>query len=532
MRKVTCAILVLMMLTIVTVPMAIAAVPDEIPQDLGGKTFYGYLVGLKDQFMPKAVFQDAVKYNDQDREQARKAALLLIDATTQKMTESGDDPYYLYLRAFAYELLYQDSGDKAVQALGLADYQKTIDAGGAYAQADYDRLAAMQVQATPLAWQMPQMLTLAEIGDVLGIPAEDLLCLETPYQTSDASCVGAGYSLRAASDHAEATIYVLADPLGGKARYHVLQSFAFLKNTTALKKLGDEALLIGMRNLYNNPRRYTTALVRKDELVIQVRIPAAYWRNEVGVDPAQVAPAIAKKLLANLYDDQRTLPSMAGIELLQAPASLVLDAGLPDSPVPDAMPADLEGKTEYGYIVDIRKQYLPAGVFADTARTEAERNNARRAIRLITDILVNRFDAYGLNPYELEIRGACYAAAFVDTGVTAYRKLAINDYKQAMSDGYLFAKGDFDRLATPLLLPMAEMPAGTSGENVMLLQQWLNQAGYKVRETSTLDKATIKAIKAYEKDSALTPDGVPDIAFLLSLYSKVDDMDAKLPGET
>ncbi len=513
--------------------MAESAVPDALPDDLGGKTLYGYLMDLKNLYMPAKVFQDATKYSDVDRENARRAARLMIDATTKKMEQSGtEDQYNLYLRAYAYDLLFQDTGDEANRLAGLSDYEKTVAAGGAYAQADYDRLTAMEVKAAPLAWRVDQMLTAEEMGETVNVPAGDLVVLGSSYATADGSRRGAGYTLRSIANPAQAAVYVLADPQGGKARYDLLKGFAFLRKVTDLPGLGDEAVSIGLRNMDNDPALYTTVLARKGDLVLQVRMPDAAWRGAgFNMDPARLTLAIAAKVLANLYDTGRALPVADKMELPLLAAGAVMDAGDANSPVPDAMPADLGGKTEYGYLVEIRQKYLPADAFTNEGRTDGERNDARRAARLIAESLSKRFDEYGQNPYELEIRGACYAAAYADTGLSVYRKLAINDYRQAISYGYALAKADYDRLAAPLLEPLAEMLAGTTGGNVALLQQWLTQAGYGAPQTMVYDEATRLAVEAYEGDNGLARDGIADIAFLLSLYAKVDDGAASLPGE-
>lgn len=527
------ALVLLLALILPLVSLAASPVPDTLPEDLGGKTLYGYLMDLKKDFMPAKVFQDAVKYTDENRENARRAISLMIAATSQKMASSGaEDQYNLYLRAYAYDLLFGDTGDPGAQRSGLDDYKKTVAAGGAYAQADYDRLAAMEVKAAPLSWQMAQMLTLEDIGSILRISAGDLILLSSNYQQGDGSRLGAGYTLRSIVNPAEAAVYVLADLQGGKARYDLLKGFAFLGNLKEIEGLGDEAVLLGLRNMDNDPRLYTTVLYRKGDLVLQVRIPDAVWRGTgFNMDPEKLAEDIAAKVLSNLYDAGRPISSLDGVNIDTLPPLYVFKAGTADSPVPETLPSDLGGKTEYGYLVGIRQQYLPANVFTDGKRTDAERNNARRALRLIAESLSRRFDAYGQNPYELEIRGACYAAAFADTGDEGYRKLAINDYKQAMSTGFTLPKADYDRLATPLLSPMAEMPAKTSGGNAMFLQEWLNEAGYSVPLTFILDDVMVQAVKAYEKDNGLTEDGIVDIGFLLSLYSKVDGGDRVLVGK-
>ncbi|MCE5344135.1 MAG: peptidoglycan-binding protein [Eubacteriales bacterium] len=514
--------------------LAEATVPSELPADLGGKTLYGYLMDLKSQYIPSRVFQDAVQYTDLDRENARAAAKLIVDATTRKMEEAGQpDQYMLYLRAYAYDLQYRDQGDAAMKAAGLADYQKTVELGGSYAQADYDKLVALEIAAAPLTWQMPQMLTLKEIGALLGVAEGDLIYVQSAYPTGDGSRQGVGYTLRSAQDPAACTIFVLADPQGGQTRYELLKSHAFLRNTTDVAGVGDEAVCLGLRNMDNNSALYTTVLAWKDQLVLQVRVPYAVWHGAgFDADPAQLAQAIAAQVLQNLYDTQRTVPSMEGIVAENLIAQTTLNPGTPDSPVPDAIPADLGGKTTYGYLVEIRQAYLPESVYSNAELSQSDLNNARRAARLMADTLTKGFDSYGFNPYELEIRASCYAFAYQDTGNAVFRKLAINDYKQALYTGYWLAKTGYDQLASPLLAPMSELSLGATGDSVMLLQQWLIQINYmEGSPTATFDEATRQAVELYEQENSLTPDGIADTAFLLSLYSRIDDGDAVLPGE-
>ena len=522
------ALALLVSLALTCVVIAESPVPDRLPEDLGGKTLYGYLMDMKNQYAPAMVFQDSVKYSDQDRENARRAVRLIVAAATEKMDGAGQpDQYFLYLRAYAHELQFQDEKNPELQAKALADYKQTVELGGGYAQADYNRVAAMQVKAAPLSWQMPQMLTLEEMGQILGVAGGGLFYLRSAYQAEDGSRLGVGYGLRSVVDPADSAVFVLADPLGGEPRYKRLKGMAFLGRADAIPDLGDEAALVGLRNMDNNPVLYTTAIVRKGDLVLQVRVPDHTWRGAgFSMDPAKLAKEIAAKVIANLYEAQRPVPDMAGIVQEDIVVPLQLDAGKPDSPVPDKVPSDLGGKTLYGYLVELRQKYLPEDAFTNPRYGETDRNNARRAARLLADAISRGFDANGLNPYELEIRGACFAAAFDDTGNPAYRQLAINDYKQAMSIGYPLAKPAYDKLTAPLLAPMAELSKGSSGGNVVRLQKWLIQAGYLSGiADGDFGGGTQKAVKAYENDNALTPDGIADIAFLLSLYAKIEDGD-------
>lgn len=531
MKKTVSAMLAFVLCAVFLVSFAQSSVPDQLPSDLGGKTFYGYVMELKNTYMPAKVFQDAVKYTDQNREDARRAARLIVDAVTAKLQETGTpDQYFLYLRGYAYDLLFQDGGDETYREAGLADYKQVTELGGAYAQADYDRLAAIEVKAGPLSWQVPQMLTLLEAAEAMTVSESDLMYVASDYSLADGSKTGVGYAMRAAADPAASTVWVLADPQGGQARFDVLKTAAFLMKTEAIEGVGDEALLMGVRNLYNDPKLYTVLLVRKDELVLRVLVPYAVWSGEpFNAAPALLAQALAEKLLSNLFDTARAVPPMDGIVTETYAFGAEMNAGTADSPVPDTVPADFGGKTEYGYLAEMRNAYLPAKVYGNADTPAADLNNARRAARLVADALSRRLDTFGQNPYELEIRAACYKFAFQDSGEETFRALAINDYKQALYTGYAWGKKEYDELAMPLLEPMAELSLGTGGEAVTRLQEWLIQANYMdAPATGTFDEPTQQAVELFESENGLAVDGIADIAFLLTLYSRIDDMDVPM----
>lgn len=122
--------------------------------------------------------------------------------------ETSGKPYQynLYLRGYAYDLQFQDTKDPALQVKALDDYKETISLGGAYAQADYDRLAALQVQAAPLSWQVPQMLTPDEMGRIIGVAGGDLFYVKSAYQREDGSRLGVGYALRSVQEPSRSAI--------------------------------------------------------------------------------------------------------------------------------------------------------------------------------------------------------------------------------------------------------------------------------------------------------------------------------------
>ena len=509
--------------------LAESPVPDRLPQDLGGKTLYGYLTDLKKNYMPPKIFVDAVKYSDTDRENARRAARLIAEITSEKMEEAGKpDQYNLYLRAYANDLLFQDSKDISLKEKALGDYLKTVELGGAYAQADYDRLAVLVVQAAPISWQVPQMLTPEEVGEILHVGGGDILLVKSTYQNEEGSRLGLGYTVRSLSDPAGSTVYVLADPQGGKERYERVKGFAFLRKTEDIPGLGDEAVAIGLRNLDNNPNLYTTVLVLKDNLVLQVRVPSDVWSGPgFYMNPLSIAKSLAEKFLDNVYDASRAISEAGSYQAEDIVPRIALNPGTPDSSVPDELPGDLGGKTIYGYLVSLRQAQLPADVFSSSKFGAQERNNARRALRLIADTISKGFDLNGQNPYELEIRGACYAAAYADTGEPLFQRLAINDYKQGLSFGYPLVKADYDRLAAPLLAEMAELREGERGSLVVRLQEWLESAGFfEGTATGVFDGVTVETVKAFEAEAGLTADGIADIACVLALYAEVIGGDA------
>ena len=204
-----------------------------------------------------------------------------------------------------------------------------------------------------------------------------------------------------------------------------------------------------------------------------------------------------------------------------------LPQGAPDSPVPGELPADLGGKTAYGYVMDLKNAYLKKDIFTGEGYSQAEKDNARQAVRLIVDLISAGFDQNGPNAFEAEIRGSCYALAYADTGNPFFRLMALNDLKTALSQGNTLAKKQFDEIASPMLLPFAELSRGAKGGHVAYIQKWLSQMDVFPGEANGIfNEATSKAVIAFENNQGLTEDGIADIAFLLSLYAKVDDGDA------
>jgi hypothetical protein len=85
---------------------------------------------------------------------------------------------------------------------------------------------------------------------------------------------------------------VLADPQGGQARYDLLKGMAFLHAVTRRwTAWGMKRRRSAFATWITDPTLYTTVLARKDELVLQVRVPAAAWK---GADTVAAARAVAE----------------------------------------------------------------------------------------------------------------------------------------------------------------------------------------------------------------------------------------------
>lgn len=266
-KKMVSTIISVLVLCLLTITVWASPVPDEIPEDLGGRTFYGYLIDLKNEYLQKGVFTDAAKFNDDDRENARRAANLIIKAVTEANEESGEvSKSTLWVRGIAYEFLFLDAKDPVLRDKALEDFGLVIEMGDTFAQSDYDRVEALEVPAAPLAWQIPQMLTLEEASALLN--GEALQLVAVPFVADNPNQLGVGYALSEADDPAATTIYVLVDLLGGAERFGYLKRAAYLSDAEALANIGDGAYVMNTRNSFNDPMRYRTIVALKDDILI------------------------------------------------------------------------------------------------------------------------------------------------------------------------------------------------------------------------------------------------------------------------
>lgn len=517
------SILSVLVLCVLTITVWASPVPDEIPEDLGGRTFYGYLVDLTNEYLKKGVFTDAAKFSDDDRENARRAANLIIKAVTEENEESGAvSKSTLWVRAIAYENRFLDTKDPDLRDKALADFRLVVEMGDTFAQADFDRVEALEVPAAPLAWQIPQMLTLEEASTLLN--DEALQFVTVPFVGDDPNRLGIGYALQEADDPAATTIYVLVDLLGGTERFNDLKRTAYLHEAEALATIGDAAYVMNTRNSFNDPMRHRTIVALKDDLLIQVRVPVRAWQQaHPDFDPEQIANDFTIALLDNLFDTERTIPSLAGIEFAAIKPLLEMPVPEGNTSFPDGWPEDLGGRTPYGHLIDLRERYVPGAIFVSEDYDQQSRDDARQAMRIIVNRINDEFAESGPNEYNLEIRAYCYFLAFQDSGNPVFRHLAVNDYKHALDLGYTYARADYRLLTQPLLEGMANGIEKGDETYIAHLKEWL-MAAELLTEPESGD-AMIDAIKTLEEVLAFEVDGIADIDLLLALYARVDDDD-------
>jgi len=213
-------------------------------------------------------------------------------------------------------------------------------------------------------------------------------------------------------------------------------------------------------------------------------------------EPANMGAQLVLRLISNVYD----------IDTANVRAE-VYEPKTPVSSVPKTLPADLNGKTLYGYVLDLMKQYLPDNVFTNESVGEQEKADARAAITLILQVC-NEQLSEKQDQYWLHVRGRCYAQQFFDTKDTAYKELALADYQTALDMGYIAVKSDYDRIAAA---DDIVFPAGWSMEQALTLDEMGTILGIPGNE-----------LKFVENPENYPPNGMPEVG-----YAVADDPEAE-----
>jgi hypothetical protein len=132
--------------TVATTSAAQSDLPDAVPAELTDvAALNSFATNLYIKYVKPNIFTaPASLFSDAEREDARKALSLVIDAETKAIAIYDKNESFYFLRGKAYEQSYYDTKDSSMKEKGLADLQKALDMGLAMAQSNYDALNAAQ----------------------------------------------------------------------------------------------------------------------------------------------------------------------------------------------------------------------------------------------------------------------------------------------------------------------------------------------------------------------------------------------------
>lgn len=121
-------------------------IPDAVPAELtDAPALNAFATDLFIKYVKPNIFNaPASLFSEAEKEDARKALALVIDAETKAIEIYDKNEAFYYLRGKAYEQSYYDTKDASFKEKGLEDLQKALDMGLAMAQTNYDALSQAQ----------------------------------------------------------------------------------------------------------------------------------------------------------------------------------------------------------------------------------------------------------------------------------------------------------------------------------------------------------------------------------------------------
>ncbi len=290
-----------------TVVVLVSNVPETLPEDLGGKTVYGYILDIMKQYLPDDIFTND-SYTDQQKFDARGAIALVLQVSNEQLYEKPDQ-YWLHIRGRGYSQQFFDTKDIAYKELALADFQQALDMGYIVVKNDYDRIAAANDIVFPAGWSMEQALTLDEVGAILGVMGEELMLVENPNNNPDGGKPVVGYAVIDDPEAQMNQIIVSADVNGGSSLYEELKTQAVDGKTEEIAGIGDTSFLCKFSNIDEIGTQYTALVLLRGDIVVQVYIPTEAWTNgPYNYDTEQLALAIGFQLVDNMTNIYRNIP--------------------------------------------------------------------------------------------------------------------------------------------------------------------------------------------------------------------------------
>lgn len=287
----------------------VSSVPQTLPEDLGGKTVYGYVTDLMKQYLPDDVFTGTTR-SEQEKTDARAAIALILQVCNEQLYEKQDQ-YWLHIRGRCYAQQFFDTKDKAYKELALADYQAALDMGYIVVKGDYDRIAVADDIVFPAGWGMEQALTLDEMGALLGIPGNELMFVESSINYPPNGMPEVGYAIIDDPDARSNQIIVTADVHGGRAMYEERKAQAVDNKTEEIAGIGDAAFLCGFTDTDDANTHYTALVLLRGDIVVQIWIPTEAWTSgPYQYQADQLACGIGFQIVDNMTNPYRVLPEL------------------------------------------------------------------------------------------------------------------------------------------------------------------------------------------------------------------------------
>ncbi|MEL7609126.1 MAG: hypothetical protein AAGU74_06435 [Bacillota bacterium] len=182
-------------------------------------------------------------------------------------------------------------------------------------------------------------------------------------------------------------------------------------------------------------------VVLKGDVCVRINwFPEAYPQFE----KADFGTKLATLLINNLYGGERLADSVQGTGADETDSE---DASLAeaDPDIPDELPPELKDVPSLNeYATTLWMDYVKPDIFESDWFSDAEKANARKALKLIIAAEDKAIALYDKNEHLYYLRGAAYAQCYYDTKDAVYKEKALADLKKAADMGLTLAQTEYD----------------------------------------------------------------------------------------
>lgn len=182
-------------------------------------------------------------------------------------------------------------------------------------------------------------------------------------------------------------------------------------------------------------------VVLKGNVCIRINwFPEAYPQFE----KANFGTKLATLLINNLYGGERLTDSVQGTDAGETDSEDTSLANT-DPDIPDELPTELKDVASLNeYATTLWMNYVKPDIFEANQFSEAEKANARKALKLIIAAEDKAIALYDKNEHLYYLRGAAYAQCYYDTNDVIYKEKALADLKKAADMGLALAHTEYD----------------------------------------------------------------------------------------